>query len=159
MLSASETDLLLNKLIPSFWSLPGWFNWAVLAQTLLQAYWVNLASLSFSWIVSVWLQTNCSNLFYSSGSFSFSASFCLHQRLVLSLCNPILKNCRGKSVSFLSLCFWYLNVKSVKKTKHNLRHRHGPSIPGFRRQRQAYFQAVCSVVSVIQYSGMYFMVA
>jgi hypothetical protein len=55
MLSASETYCWINSLplSSSFWAVADWFNWAVLAQTPLQADWFKLASLCFS--------LNCSN--------------------------------------------------------------------------------------------------
>ena len=60
-----EFLFLLNKLSlsSSFWTLPGWFNSAVLSQTPLQADWFKLASLSYSLDWPPCPQTNSSNMF------------------------------------------------------------------------------------------------
>ena len=60
ILSASETYCWINSpLSSSFWSLAGWFNSDVLAQTPLHTDWFHLTSLSLSLILTLAI---CSNL-------------------------------------------------------------------------------------------------
>ena len=70
----SPWNLLLNKLnlSTSFWTLPGWFNSAVLAQT--ESNWPHSQPLLNC---SAWPQTNSSNLLYSLTPYSFSGFSCL----------------------------------------------------------------------------------
>lgn len=121
--SASETCYRISSTLPSsIWTLVGWINSAILAQTPLQDDWFNMASL-LAYDLFCLVSTNSGNLFWS-GSFSFPGSFYLPLCLACFLSATCLCTIAPVKLPpfFFSLCYSCLSSFPFLSSPENWAH-------------------------------------